>query len=103
MQRLHGAMRSLAEETILMISVFKWFTLATIIGVLVGGGTAGFIIVLEKGTIWFQSYPNYFIFCLWLCSSVPCSPSPLPRKPRGTVQKRSLKRCTAAAATSRAR
>ncbi len=60
MRQLHGAMRSLAEETILMISVFKWFTLASIIGVLVGGATAAFILILQAGTTWAGHYPSYF-------------------------------------------
>jgi len=53
-------MRRLAEETILMISVFKWFVLASIIGVMVGGATAAFILILQKGTVFAGGYPHYY-------------------------------------------
>ncbi|MFC1512951.1 chloride channel protein [Thermodesulfobacteriota bacterium] len=53
-------MRSLAEETILMICVFKWFTLANIIRILVGGATAAFILVLQNGSAWAGNFPHYY-------------------------------------------
>ena len=71
MRQLYGAMRSLAEETILMISVFKWFVLASIIGVLVGGATAAFILFLQEGTAFAGHYPHYYYllpFALFLSS-----------------------------------
>jgi len=54
-------MQRLTEETILLISVFKWFILASIVGVLIGGATAGFILLLQSGTTWLGGSPNSFL------------------------------------------
>jgi hypothetical protein len=37
----------LSEETVLFISVAKWFVLASAVGILVGGATALFLETLE--------------------------------------------------------
>jgi H+/Cl- antiporter ClcA len=53
----------LLEESILFISVIKWFVLASCIGVIVGGSTAGFIYILNR-SIFFTSQFNYYYLAL---------------------------------------
>jgi H+/Cl- antiporter ClcA len=54
--------RRLAEETVLFISVVKWFCLATIIGVMVGFSTALFIKILVWSSKLAQHCSFYFLF-----------------------------------------
>jgi H+/Cl- antiporter ClcA len=42
--------KRITEETVLLISIFKWFVLASIVGTMVGLSTTMFLLVLEKAT-----------------------------------------------------
>lgn len=53
--------KRLAEETIIFISVFKWFILATIIGAVVGLATAAFLKVLNWSTLFTGHYNYYYL------------------------------------------
>lgn len=48
------------EQTILFVSLLKWLTLATIIGLIVGTATALFLKLLNWGTVLFGAHPHYF-------------------------------------------
>jgi len=54
--------RRIAEETILFISVLKWFILSTIIGCIVGIGAAIFLKLLTWGTLSAQRCSYSFLF-----------------------------------------
>ncbi len=54
--------RRIAEETILFISVLKWFILASMIGVIVGTGTTVFLRLLGWGIDFAGKYPYTFLF-----------------------------------------
>lgn len=51
----------LSEESVLFVSVAKWFVLASAVGVLVGIGTAVFLRCLEWTTAWTNQYTYYFV------------------------------------------
>ncbi|GBE06125.1 MAG TPA: voltage-gated chloride channel [Nitrospirae bacterium] len=53
--------RTLLEESVLFISIFKWFFLATVVGIFVGSSTAIFLKALEIGTLLTGQYTYYFI------------------------------------------
>lgn len=53
--------RRLAEQTILFISVLKWFVLATIIGAVVGFATAVFLKLLNWSIGFTGQFPYYFL------------------------------------------
>jgi len=51
----------LKEETVMFISVLKWFILATAVGAIVGASTAFFLLVLKGGTDIVRHYQYYFV------------------------------------------
>jgi len=51
----------LAEELVIFISVMKWVALATIIGAVVGGATAGFLILLRVSSNYTSHFEWYFL------------------------------------------
>lgn len=53
--------RRVLEESILFISVIKWFLLASVIGVVVGGSTTIFLKALELGAAYTGGFSYYFI------------------------------------------
>jgi H+/Cl- antiporter ClcA len=53
--------RRLAEETILLISIFKWVFLATVIGIIVGLSTTLFLKLLNWSRLFGDNYPYYFL------------------------------------------
>ena len=61
-------MKRITEETVLLISIFKWFVLASIVGLLVGVSTTVFLLVLEKAMALTsgQSEHYYLLFPLAL-------------------------------------
>ena len=52
----------ITEESVIFISILKWFVLSTAIGVVVGVATAFFLKLLEWGTIQAHTFPYYFLF-----------------------------------------
>ncbi len=52
----------ITEESVIFISILKWFVLSTAIGVVVGVATAFFLKLLEWGTIRTHAFPYYFLF-----------------------------------------
>jgi H+/Cl- antiporter ClcA len=54
--------RRLTEESVLFISVLKWFVLATIVGGIVGLSTTGFLKVLNWSTAFMNQYSYSFLF-----------------------------------------
>jgi len=54
-------MHRIAEETVLLISIFKWFVLATIVGLLVGISTTFFLYLLNLATSFTGQSNNYFL------------------------------------------
>jgi len=53
--------KRLAEETIIFVSVLKWFILATITGTIVGAATAFFLKFLRLSTEYTGQYSYYFL------------------------------------------
>ena len=53
--------RRIAEETILFISILKWFILATLIGVIVGSAAMVFLKLLNWGIGAARQFPYYFL------------------------------------------
>ena len=51
----------LKEETVMFISVLKWFILATAVGAIVGASTAFFLLVLKGSTDLVRHYQYYFV------------------------------------------
>jgi H+/Cl- antiporter ClcA len=51
----------LLEESILFISVIKWFLLASCVGVIVGGSTAGFIYILNRSTFFTSGFSYFYL------------------------------------------
>ena len=58
----HRVKVKITEESVIFISILKWFVLSTIIGAIVGLATAFFLKVLEWATIWTHTLPYYFLF-----------------------------------------
>jgi H+/Cl- antiporter ClcA len=54
--------KRLTETSILFISVLKWFVLASLIGVLVGGSTALFLLCLRLATEGLHEVPYHYAF-----------------------------------------
>lgn len=54
-------MRRITEETVLLISIFKWFVLASIVGLLVGLSTSLFLFLLEKATGLSHQISSYYL------------------------------------------
>lgn len=50
----------IAEETVLFISLIKWFILSAVVGIIVGTSTAIFLWLLNRGIGVSQSYGRYF-------------------------------------------
>ena len=55
--------KSLAEETVLFISIIKWVVLSTAVGAMVGGATGGFLRLLTWSTDQARAHP-YSLFLL---------------------------------------
>ena len=53
--------RRIAEETVLFISILKWFILATLIGVIVGFATMIFLKLLSWSLAFSGKFPYYFL------------------------------------------
>ena len=53
--------KSIAEESILLISIFKWFIVSSLVGAVVGLSTAIFLISLKWSTIRVAEHPYYFL------------------------------------------
>jgi H+/Cl- antiporter ClcA len=53
--------RHLKEETVLLISVLKWFVLATIVGTVVGASTTVFLLSLNGSVNLTAKWPYYFL------------------------------------------
>jgi H+/Cl- antiporter ClcA len=53
--------RRLAEESVLFVSVAKWFLLATITGAIVGFSTTVFLKVLNWSIVLLERHPYYFV------------------------------------------
>jgi len=53
--------RGITEESILLVSVLKWFVLASCAGALVGVSTSVFLLVLKSTTEIFGRYSYYFL------------------------------------------
>ena len=54
-------MKRITEETVLLISVFKWFVLASIVGVLVGLSTTAFLLLLDAATGLTGKVSHYYL------------------------------------------
>ena len=54
--------KKLKEESIMFISILKWFMLATIVGSIVGASTAFFLLLLKGSTDFVTKYEYYFLF-----------------------------------------
>jgi H+/Cl- antiporter ClcA len=52
----------LTEESVIFISILKWFVLSTAIGTIVGVGTAFFLKVLEWATLRTHAFRYYYLF-----------------------------------------
>ena len=53
--------QKLKEETIMFISVLKWFILATAVGAIAGASTAFFLSVLTGSSDFVRQYQYYFV------------------------------------------
>jgi H+/Cl- antiporter ClcA len=53
--------RRIAEETVLFISILKWFILATLVGVIVGSATTVFLKLLNWSVVYAKQFPFYFL------------------------------------------
>ena len=53
--------KSITEESILLISIFKWFIVASLVGVVVGASTSVFLVSLNLSTPRLGEYPYYFL------------------------------------------
>ena len=58
----HRVKIKITEESVIFISILKWFILSTIIGAIVGAATAFFLKVLEWSTG--QTHTFYYYFLL---------------------------------------
>lgn len=56
-----GRKHLLLEQSVLFISVVKWFLLASCVGVIVGGSTAVFLSILNKGILFTSQYKYYYL------------------------------------------
>lgn len=54
-------MHRITEETVLFISILKWFVLASIVGLIVGLSTTLFLFLLERATLFAGRFDNYFL------------------------------------------
>lgn len=53
--------KRITEQTLLFISVMRWFFLASLIGIIVGLSTTLFLKTLERSIIFVSNYPYHFI------------------------------------------
>ncbi|MEJ2269817.1 MAG: chloride channel protein [Desulfobulbaceae bacterium] len=53
--------KSITEESILLVSIFKWFIVASLIGVVVGFSTSLFLFALKWSTIRLGEHSYYFL------------------------------------------
>ncbi|MEN8142697.1 MAG: chloride channel protein [Thermodesulfobacteriota bacterium] len=66
-------MHRITEETVLLISIFKWFVLASIVGVLVGLSTSLFLFLLEEATGLSHQIASYYLllpFAFFLSAAI---------------------------------
>lgn len=54
--------KRLAEESVIFISIIKWLLLATVIGIIAGSATAGFLKFLNYSIAQMERFPFYFFF-----------------------------------------
>lgn len=54
--------RKIAEETVLFVSILKWFILATLIGVIVGSATTVFLKLLNESVVYAKQFSYGFLF-----------------------------------------
>lgn len=54
--------KRLAEESVIFISIIKWLFLATLIGIIAGSATAGFLKILNYSIEQMGGFPYYFLF-----------------------------------------
>ncbi len=54
-------MKKITEETVLLISVLKWFVLSSIVGSVVGLSTGLFLYLLNWSTLYTGQFPYYFV------------------------------------------
>jgi H+/Cl- antiporter ClcA len=73
----HKPLRFLTQESILLLSIFKWVILASLIGLIVGTATAVFLFLLEHAvqlTAQFEWYylglPIVMAFCIWIVRAI---------------------------------
>jgi len=53
--------KSITEESILLVSIFKWFIVSSLVGVVVGVSTSIFLVSLNWGTNRLGENPLYFL------------------------------------------
>jgi H+/Cl- antiporter ClcA len=54
-------MRRITEETVLFISILKWFVLASIVGLVVGLSTSLFLMLLDRAIFFTNRFDNYYL------------------------------------------
>lgn len=55
-------MRRITEGTVLFISIFKWFVLASIVGLVVGLSTTLFLFLLDQALLFTSQFDHYYLF-----------------------------------------
>jgi len=60
MKQFSQRTKELIESFVLFTSVIKWFILASVVGIVVGGATGLFLLVLEKSISLVTSFPYYY-------------------------------------------
>jgi H+/Cl- antiporter ClcA len=58
----HQVKGKITEESVIFISIMKWFVLSTVIGTIVGMATAFFLKILEWSILLTHRFPYYFLF-----------------------------------------
>jgi H+/Cl- antiporter ClcA len=53
--------KRLKEETVLFLSILKWFVLATVVGLIVGASTTVFLLALNGGSDFMKRFSYYFL------------------------------------------
>ena len=72
-------LQTVTEESVLVISLFKWIILATLIGVIVGSATTFFLFLLDLASVKITSFKYYYFglpFILSLCVFISSRLSP---------------------------
>jgi H+/Cl- antiporter ClcA len=53
--------KSITEESVLLVSIFKWFIVASLVGAAVGLSTSIFLLSLKWSTLRLSEHPHYFL------------------------------------------